>query len=114
MAKFIVLYKAPVAGLEEWMKADPEKRKAEEEKMRGEWTAWMKERGQGVLETAGAGKTKRVTKDGIVDTKNDIMLYSIVEAESHEDAAKIFEGHPHFGIPDASIEIMVINPLTGM
>jgi hypothetical protein len=41
------------------------------------------------------------------------MLYSIVEAESHEAAAKIFENHPHLGIPQASIEVMEANPLSG-
>ena len=48
---------------------------------------------------------------GTSDTKNDIMLYSIIEAESHQSAAKMFEGHPHLGIPQASIEIMEIHPL---
>jgi hypothetical protein len=36
-----------------------------------------------------AAKTKLVTIQGIFDTKNGIMLYSIVEAESHETAAII-------------------------
>ena len=63
---------------------------------------------------AGVGKTKRITSKGISDTKNNVMLYSIVEAESHEAAAKLFENHPHLQIPQASIEVMVINSLHGM
>lgn len=114
MKKFLVLYLAPVAGLEEWMKTDPETRKVDEEKMQAEWQAWMGVHGGSILETAGAGKTKLVTKEGISDTKNNLMLYSIVEAESHEAAASLFEGHPHFGIPDGTIEVMAINPLMGM
>jgi hypothetical protein len=42
------------------------------------------------------------------------MLYCIIEAETHEAAAKLFANHPHLGIPEASIEIMELNPLTGM
>jgi hypothetical protein len=42
------------------------------------------------------------------------MLYAIVDAESHEAAAKTFEGHPHLQIPQASIEVMEINPMHGM
>ncbi len=42
------------------------------------------------------------------------MLYAIVEADSHDAAAKSFVGHPHLGIPEASIEIMEIHPLPGM
>lgn len=111
MQKFLVLYLAPVAGIEAWMKLDPEARKADEQKMENEWNEWMRDHAGMFVETASAGKTKRVTSTGVEDTKNDIMLYSIIEAESHEAAAAAFEGHPHFGIPDASIEIMPITPL---
>ena len=115
MKKFLVLYMAPVATIEEWVKTDPQTKKEAEEKMQGQWRVWMEEHTSMLSGmTAGAGKTKRVTKEGVVDTKNDIMLYSIAEGESHEEVAKAFEGHPHFGIPGASIEIMAINPLSGM
>ena len=114
MQKFLVLYLAPVAVLEQWMEKSPEERKKEEDRMKTEWDAWMKAHSSALEETARAGKTKRVTKDGVTDTKNDIMLFSIVEAESHEAAAKIFEGHPHLGIPEASIEIMLASNLSDM
>ncbi len=42
------------------------------------------------------------------------MLYAIAEAESHEAAAKSFEGHPHLQIPESTIEIMEIRPLSQM
>ena len=38
----------------------------------------------------------------------------VIEAESHEAAARPFEGHPHLQIPQSSIEVMEINPLHGM
>lgn len=115
MSQFLVLYMAPAAGLEEWMKVDPEVRKKEEDKMKAEWDTWMeahKDMFKGP--TAGAGKTKRVSKDGVVDTKNDIMLYAIVEGESHEAVAEAFKDHPHFGIPEAWIEIMPANYISQM
>ena len=114
MKKFLVLFLMPVAGLEAWMKTDPEVRKVDEEKMRTDWNAWMTEHKDNVKETLGAGKTKKVTKEGVADTKNNIMLYSIVEAPSHEEASAMFVGHPHLDIPDASIEIMQSNALSGM
>ncbi len=114
MKKFLVLYMAPVATIDEWMKLPEEERKADEDKMKGEWDAWMKEHGSAVKETVGAGRPKRVTKDGITDARNDIMLYSIVEGESSEAVAAMFEGHPHFGIPGASIEVMSASPLPDM
>ncbi len=111
MQKFLALYLTPVSVLEGWMKTDPEIMKTEEAKMRTAWNEWMEKNGKYIIETKGAGKTKRVTKAGTEDIKNAVMLYSIVEAESHEEAAKIFEEHPHLTIPEASIEIMVANPL---
>jgi hypothetical protein len=113
MKKYFALYLAPINVLEEWAKTDPETRKEAEIKMRGEWQEWMKVYGDMVTNTTGLGKTKLVTSAGISDTKNGNMLYSIVEAESHEVAAKIFENHPHLGIPQASIEVMEANPLSG-
>lgn len=112
--KFIALYKAPVSVLENWMQTDPEVRREAEKKMQSEWNAWMQKNAAQVIETAGAGKTKLVTKDGIKDTKNDVMMYSLVEAESHDAAAKMFGGHPHLGIPEGTIEIMQANVLPGM
>lgn len=114
MKKFLVLYLCPVAVIEKWMQTPEEERKVVEEKMRTEWGVWMQIHGSALTETAGAGKTKRITKDGVTDTKNEVMLYSIAEAESHDAAVAMFADHPHFGIPEASIEVMSINPLSGM
>lgn len=112
MKKFLVTYLAPVSVIDEWKKTPLEKRKQEEDKMQGEWKKWMGEHKKLFADTgAGVGKTKRVTGQGTADARNDVMLYSLVEAESHDAAAKSFEGHPHLQIPQASIEVMEINPL---
>lgn len=105
----------PIQGLEEWLKLPEETRKEQEQAMQKEWQVWADaNKSMLVGTTAGVGKTKRVTKEGVVDTKNDIMLYSMVEAQSHDDAVKIFVNHPHFGIPGAWIDVMPVNPLPGM
>ena len=115
MKKFLVLYLAPVRVVDEWKKSEPTKRKADEEKMQGEWKQWVGEHGKLFADMgAGVGKTKRVAAQGVTDTRNDVMLYAIVQAESHEAAAKSFSGHPHLQIPESSIEIMEIHPLPGM
>ena len=62
----------------------------------------------------GAGKTKRVTKDGVTDVRNEIMMYSIVEAESPEAAVEMFKDHPHFTIPEGWIDVMPANKIPGM
>lgn len=107
--KFFVTYQMPHAGLDEWMKLPEEERKAQETQMQDEWNAWMAEHKDALLESAGVGKPKRITAAGIEDSRNDIMMYSFVEAESLEAAADMFKDHPHFGIPGAWIEVMAVN-----
>jgi hypothetical protein len=60
------------------------------------------------------GKTKRASREGVSDIKNSMTGYVIVQAESHDAAAKMFENHPHFTIfPGDSVEIMECLPLPG-
>jgi hypothetical protein len=113
MKKFLVLYLVPPSVIEDWSKTAPDVRGPAQEKMRGEWNAWMANHAKMITDTAAGGKTKLVSTSGVSDTKNDIMLYSFVEADSHEAAAKAFEGHPHLQIPQSSIEVMEVRAMTG-
>lgn len=115
MQKFLVLYCMPISGLEDWMKIPVEEREAQEAEMKTKWGAWMEvNKGMMAGPTAGVGKTKRITTGGVADAKNDIMLYSIVQGESHEEIAKAFEGHPHLEIPGAWIDVSLVNELSDM
>ncbi len=107
--KFFVTYQMPHAGLDEWLKMPEVERKRQEQQMQSEWNAWMADHKSSIIETAGVGKPKRVTSSGVADARNDLMMYSFVEAESPEAAADMFKGHPHFGIPGGSIEVMSVN-----
>jgi hypothetical protein len=106
--KFFVTYQMPHQGLDDWMKLPEEDRKKMEVEMQNEWNAWMESHKGAITETGGVGKPKRVTTNGTEDSRNDLMMYSFVEAESLEAATKMFEGHPHFGIPGAWIEVMPV------
>lgn len=114
LKKFMALYLIPVAVMDEWIATDPAKRKAAEDEMKGEWHKWTAANAKAIIDTNACGKTKSVTSDGVSDTRNDITLYSIVEAESQEAAAKLFVNHPHLQIPRSSIEIMELRSLGGM
>ncbi|MFM2374345.1 MAG: hypothetical protein RLZZ234_340 [Candidatus Parcubacteria bacterium] len=107
--KFFVTYQMPHAGLDAWMQLPEETRKAQEQEMQATWNAWMAAHKTAIVETAGVGKPKRITGTGVEDTRNDLMMYSFIEAESHEAAADMFKEHPHFGIPGAWIEVMAVN-----
>ncbi|MBP6924419.1 MAG: hypothetical protein KBC62_00395 [Candidatus Pacebacteria bacterium] len=107
--KFFVTYQMPHSGLDAWMLLDEETRKAQEVQMQSEWNTWMESHKDVIKETAGIGKPKRVTATGIEDSRNDIMMYSFIEAESLDVAADMFKDHPHFGIPGGWIEVMQVN-----
>jgi hypothetical protein len=80
------------------------------------WHKWMADHADAVVFAGGPlGKTKRVGTDGITDIRNRMTGFIVVKAESHEAAAKMFEGHPHFTIfPGDSVEVMECLPVPGM
>jgi hypothetical protein len=113
MKKFMVLYMASGAEFEKMMKSStPEQQKKGMEA----WMKWMNANKASLVEGgAPLGKTKRVDANGVSNTKNELGGYSIVQAESHDAAAKIFgKDHPHLQMPGAWIEIVEIMPLPGM
>ena len=113
MKKFMALYMASGPEFEKMMKnSTPEQRK----KGMDAWMKWMNANETSIVEGgAPLGKTKRVDSNGASNTKNEVGGYSIVQAESHDAATKIFgKDHPHLQMPGAWIEIMEIMPLPEM
>jgi len=106
----MAIYMAPIAEMQKLMEAGPEAAGAGME----EWARWAEKEKKNLADMgAPLGKTKRVTKGGTKDVKNDIGGYSIILAESHDEAAKLFgPDHPHFKmIPGAYVEILEIMPM---
>ncbi len=74
------------------------------------WGKWQETYKDHVID-AGAplGKTMKADMGGISEWHNNLSGYSIVTAESLEDAAKMFEHHPHFTVfPGVAVEIVAI------
>jgi len=114
MNKFLVLYRAPTSVLDEWMKKPEQERKPEETKMMDAWNKWVGANASKLADKGGgAGKPKVVSSSGVKDARNDIMMYQIVQADSADEAARIFVDHPHFGIPQATIEVMPVKAMGG-
>lgn len=112
MKKFMVLYMAPVAAMDRAKITDPKQMEAG----MADWMGWA-EKHKAALVDMGAplGRTKRVTSAGPQDARNELGGYSIIQAESAEAAARIFDGHPHLKMDkDARIEIIEIVPIPGM
>ena len=117
MKKFLAIYIGTKAALEkaQWNELDEKERKALEASGVKAWMEWGMVNSAAIVDQGSPlGKTKRVSAQGITDIKNSMTGYVIVQAESHEAAAKLFENHPHFAIfPGDSVEIMECLPLPG-
>jgi hypothetical protein len=110
MKKFLAIYTGTEAALERsnWKNLDDRERKAREKKGMDAWMQWGEANSAAIVDQGTPlGKTKRASPDGVSDIKNAMTGYVIVQAESHEAAARLFENHPHFSIfPGDAVEIM--------
>jgi hypothetical protein len=109
--KFMVFFMIPLETITQWRQVDAKEREASEKKMMGDWATWSKAHAEMILSTDVGGKTKNATVSGVSDTRNDIVLYSIAQGESHETVAQTYQSHPHLQIPNASIQVMEIKPM---
>lgn len=77
------------------------------------WKAWVEKHHAAITTFGGPlGKTKKVSAAGIEDISNLMGAFTVVRAASHEAAARMFEGHPHFTIfAGDSVEIMPVLPV---
>ena len=117
MKKFLAVYIGTQAALEKsrWNQLDEERRKARTAEGFAAWVEWGKAHAASIVEIGSPlGKTKRASPEGLTDIKNVMAGYVIVQAESHDAAAKLFDNHPHFTIfPGDSVEIMECLPMPG-
>ncbi len=113
MKKFLAVYTGTPEGMEKWMQINAANRQQKEKKGMQAWGQWLEKNSRSLVDTgAPLGKTKKVDAKGISDIRNQMAAYAIVQAESHEDAAKIFLNHPHFTIfPGDGVEIMECLPI---
>ena len=115
MKKFVAIYIGTEAALERtgWNELDEEKRKARETLGMQAWMDWGNAHMAAIVDQGTPlGKTKRASPEGVTDIKNVMVGYVIIQAESHDAAAKMFENHPHFTIfPGDSVEIMECLPI---
>jgi hypothetical protein len=72
------------------------------------WKEWEERNAAHFHDRGGmVGKTLRVSKKGVTPATNSICGYVVVEADTIEAAAALFENHPHFSIfPGDSVDIM--------
>ena len=116
MKKFLAIYTGSAAGMAAWKVLDDAERQRREQAGKAAWGEWVAAHRQRIVDPgAPLGRTKRASAEGIADIRNAMAAYTVVEAESHEAAARMFEQHPHFTIfPGDAVEIMECLPLPAM
>jgi hypothetical protein len=91
-----------------WYAMTDEERRAKDEVGLAALKAWAGEHKDDIVYMGGPlGPTKRTSQDGVADVVNELTVFVVVRAPSHEAAAKLFEGHPHFTIfPCDCVDLM--------
>ena len=103
MKKFMVIYHAPAAAMEQMKDMSPEDMKKGMEP----WTAWMEKCGSSLIDGGSplAGGLK-LTTGGSAPSDKEVAGYSILEAEDMQAAKAMLAGHPHLEwTPECSIEV---------
>lgn len=117
MKKFLAIYIGTASAHEKarWDQLSAEVRHQKEAAGLAAWMEWGASHAAAIVDPGSPlGRTRRAAGEGITDIKNGMTGYVIVQAESHEAAARMFEHHPHFTIfPGDSVEIMECLPLPG-
>jgi fibrillarin-like rRNA methylase len=96
----------------EWYAMSEDERRAKDAVGLAALKAWDVEHQDSIVYMGGPlGKTKRTTLEGVADVMNELTVFCVVRAPSHEVAAKLFEDHPHITIfPCDAVDVM---PLLG-
>ena len=116
MKKFLAVFTGNPDAMSTWQALEPAERQRREAEGMQAWGRWVETHADAIVDNgAPLGKTKRVTAGGIADIRNQMAAYTVVQAESQEAAARLFEGHPHFTIfPGDGVEVMECLPIPGM
>jgi hypothetical protein len=116
MKKYLVLYRAEGAlsgasVAEMFANSTPEQMAAG----MAAWKAWYDSTGGAVVDL-GAPLDRSTTLSGgsSAAEKSGITGYSILQAESINEAVALLKGHPHFHMPGSSVQVLECVPIPGM
>jgi hypothetical protein len=63
------------------------------------WAAWAQANEKALIDPGAPVNAKKLVTAHLVEDVTDTMTgYTIVEADSHDEAVQIFSGHPHLGL----------------
>jgi hypothetical protein len=111
MAKFMVVYRSQMSAEEQMAGADP----AQAQAGMDAWMTWAKEAGEAIVDLGmPLGGGRHLDGSGATDSDTDAAGYSILQAGSLDDVAKLLERHPHLMVPGNSLDVLPILAMPGM
>ena len=108
MPRFLAVYTMQPEDLAAFRRLTKEEQDAIDAVGVKEWAAWEDRNAAAIRDRGGmVGKTMRVSRDGIASAVNPFCGYIVVEAETVEAAARLFEDHPHITVfPGDGVDVM--------
>lgn len=115
MKNYLAIFTGSESGSQAWQALDAQTQKSRTAEGMAAWHKWVADHQADIVAMGGPlGKTIRVDAEGLKDIRNAMAAYTIVRAQTHQDAAKMFLNHPHFSIfPGDGVEIMEVMPVPG-
>lgn len=109
MKKFMVIYYAPKEAVEMTQNMTPEQMKAGMQ----EWFDWMEEVKDHLVDPGSIlSNGLNVSSSENTQSSKDVNGYSILQAESLDDAAGLVKDHPHLNwAPGCEVELYEVMPM---
>src|SRR3954462_9448008 len=113
MKRYLAIFTGSPSSMDAWNSMDASQRQAREKAGIAAWKAWADKNSAAIVDQGSPlGRTKQVTRNGIADIRNNMGAYTVVQADSQDAAAKLFEDHPHFTMfPGEGVEVMECLPM---
>lgn len=111
MSRFLVVYHAPTAVMDQMASMSPEQQKAGMDA----WMTWAKSCGDALVDLGmPLANGKSVTPAGTVGSDKEVCGFSVMQADSMDNVIGLLKTHPHFMMPgQCSIEVHEAMPLPG-
>ena len=115
MKNYLAVFTGKPEAMQNWQKLPEPERQRKEAAGKQAWQKWADDHASAIVQMGGPlSRTKLVSKNGVSDIRNNLGAFTIVKANTQEDAAQLFVGHPHFTIfPGDGVEVMEVLPIPG-
>lgn len=115
MKRYLAVFTGSPSAMARWETIPEPERQQKQAQGVAAWKKWATDNAAAIVEMGGPlSRTKLVSTGGISDIRNNLGAFAVVQAESQEEAARMFLNHPHFTIfPGEGVEVMEVLPIPG-